>query len=104
MEDTIPMLIRRCLTHQVRIFPYQLRGVLNEYNNKKIPDESLSVLSEENLKIYVRGLYLSSCESAGEWTEGHEKLKKLGFVEKTREVGHRSFVSLVWNNTEEQAA
>jgi len=35
---------------------------------------------------------------AGDWTKGHKLLKKLGFIEKKREQGHRTFISLVYND------
>lgn len=93
VED-LPMLIKRCLTFGIEILPYQLKGVLRQYNQKKIPDDILAKLDKPKLQEYVKGLYYSSCEMAGDWTKGHEILKTLGFNEVERREGHRVFVSL----------
>lgn len=94
--DNIPLLIKRCLTLGVRIFPHQLYCVLKQYDQKRIPDRILIIMDADSLKTYVNGLYLSNQESAGDWTRGHSILKDLGFKEQRREEGHRCFVSLVW--------
>jgi len=93
----IPMIIKRCLVHRVKIYPHELDTVLNQYEKKKIPDEIIAHMEPRDLEDYVRGLYLSGCEMAGDWTAGHNMLKKLGFSEKRREDGHRTFISLVYS-------
>ena len=92
----IPMIVKRCLVHGVKIYPHELDSVLKQYEKKKIPNEVLAHMSARDLEDYVRGLYLSGCEMAGDWTDGHRMLKELGFTEKKREQGHRTFISLVY--------
>ena len=92
----IPMLIRRCLVHGIKIYPHQIDTVLRKYDKYKIPDEVLSRMEARDLEDYVKGLYLSGCEMAGDWTDGHQLLKKLGFTEKKREEGHRTYISMVY--------
>lgn len=93
----LPMIIKRCLAHGVKIYPHQLGAVLKQYEKNKIPDEILTHMKIRDLEDYVKALYLSGCEMAGDWTEGHKMLKKLGFTEKRREEGHRTFVSMVYS-------
>ena len=93
----IPMIIKRCLVHGVKIYPHQFDTVLKQYDKKKIPDEILAHMEKRDLEDYVYGLYLSGCEMAGDWTNGHNILKKLGFTEKKRKQGHRVFISLVYS-------
>lgn len=92
----LPMLVKRCLAHQVQILPFELPSVLRRFERFAIPDEALKTLNRDQLTLYVRGLYLSGQESAGEWSRGLEKLMDLGFQKTERSEGHRSFVSLVW--------
>lgn len=92
----LPMLVKRCLAHGVTILPVFLSGIMDQYERKRIPDNDLSTMLKKDLETYVRGLYKSSCEMAGDWTEGHRILKGLGFVEQQRKDGHRVFISLVW--------
>ena len=66
-NNEIPTLLKRCLTHGVVILPYQLAHVLRCYTKFTIPDEELNVLSKEDLAAYVKGLYYSSQETAGDW-------------------------------------
>jgi len=94
----LPTLIKRCLTYGIQIYPYQLDGILSQYETKAIPDEILNKYQKEDLNKYVNGLYLCSCEMAGDWTIGHDILKELGFKEQKREDGHRIFISLVYEN------
>jgi hypothetical protein len=97
----IPMLIKRCLALRVKILPHELSGILMRYEKYKIPDEVLAKMTEVDLKEYIRGLYLCSCEMAGDWTRGMDILKKLGFTEERMEVGHRVFLSLKYNHNVE---
>ncbi len=76
---------------------HTLDTVLKMNEKYKIPDDLLAHLEKRKLEDYVRGLYLSGQEMAGDWTDGHKILKDLGFNEKTRHEGHRSFVSLSWD-------
>ena len=62
------MLIKRCLAHGIRIYPYELDYILQEYVNYKIPDDDLSKLIRDDLNNYVRGLYLISQEMSREWS------------------------------------
>lgn len=94
----IPMLIKRCLAFGVQIFPYELNGVLSSYERYQIPDDRLSKLNGADLKKYVNALYLASCEMAQDWTKGHALLQQLGFKEQRREEGHRTFVSMVYDD------
>lgn len=88
------MIIKRCLANGVKIYPHKLDTVLKQYDKYKIPDEVLEHIKTRDLEDYVRGLYLSGCEMASDWKDGHNLLKKLGFTEKTRHEGHRVFISL----------
>lgn len=90
----LPMLIKRCLAYGVAILPYELNQVLEQYESKKIPDDILATMDISDLNEYVRGLSLCGEEMAGDWTRGHEILKKLGFKENIRSEGHRNFVYL----------
>lgn len=94
MTDEIPMLIKRCLTYGIRIYPYELAPTLKEYRDKQIPDNALADLPKKELTAYVNGLYLCSLESAKAWSEGHEILKTLGFESVERRSKCRAFVSL----------
>lgn len=98
--DKLPALVERCLTFGVVILPYQQASVLKKYEQYKIPDDKLKYLKKPELEMYVKALYLSSQEMAGDWTRGHELLKELGFERKERKEGHRTFVSLVHINGE----
>ena len=98
MSNNVPMLIKRCLVHQIQILPFEFDGIMKQYELKKISDVALAEMKEEDLKKYVRGLSLCSREMAEDWTRGHELLKELGFVENIREAGHRRYVSLVWED------
>jgi len=93
----VAMIIKKCLANGVKIYPYELDVVLRQYEKNKIPDPILADMEIRDLEDYVRGLYLSGCEMAGDWTDGHRLLKKLGFIEKKREQGHRTFISLVYS-------
>lgn len=90
----LPMLIERCLTFGIKIYPHQFYGILKQYELKKIPDNYLSKLSEDDLKNYVNGLYLCNEEMARDWARGHDILKEIGFSERKRTEGHRSFINL----------
>ncbi len=92
-----PVLLKRCLVFGVTILPHQLDSILKQYELKKIPNDDLSKLSGEDLKNYTHGLYLCNQEMSRDWTKGHDILKGLGFEEKKRLEGGRSFVSLVFN-------
>lgn len=93
----LPTLVERCLTFGVIILPYQQSSVLRRYEQNKIPDNALVLLGKNDLDKYVKALYLSSQEMAGDWTRGHELLKELGFKRKERTEGHRTFVSMVYS-------
>lgn len=92
----LPMLIKRCLAYGVVISPYQLDYVLKSYESKKIPDEVLSKLTHDQVKGYVKALYLCTLESACDWSLGHEMLCELGFTKVERREGHRVYTGLVW--------
>lgn len=94
--QTLNTLVKRCLTYGVVISPYQLNMVLTSYERFTIPDKKLNIMSRKGLEDYVRGLYLSAQEMAGDWTRGHEILKELGFEELSTKVGHRNYISLVY--------
>ena len=94
--ETLPMLIKRCLAYGINVYPFQLNGVLSMYERYKIPDEQVAALNGDQIRKYVEGLFLSSCEYSCDWTRGHALLKEIGFTEKTRSEGHRSFVTLEW--------
>ena len=95
----LPMLIQRCLTYGVKIYPYQLKRILTEYELKKVPDEKMAVFNALQTEKYVKALYLCGEEMSRDWSKGHELLKELGFEETTRTEGHRSFVSLTFNSS-----
>ena len=101
MEIKLPVLVERCLTFGVVILPYQQASVFRKYEQYKIPDEQLNHLKKPDLEIYVKALYLSSQEMAGDWTRGHALLKELGFERKERTEGHRSFISMVYPGSNE---
>jgi hypothetical protein len=92
----LPTLIERCLTFGVVILPYQQKSVLIKYEQYKIPDDQLNHLKKPDLETYIKALYLSSQEMAGDWTRGHALLKELGFERKERQEGHRVFISMVY--------
>ena len=93
----IPMIIKRCLVHQIKIYPHQLGTVLNQYEKYKIPDDVVAHLDPLDLENYVKGLYLSGQEMSRDWTDGFEILKTLGFAEKKRTEGHRAFLQLEYS-------
>jgi len=88
--------IKMCLHHGVQIRAYMQYGVLEQYEVKKIPDDILEKLIKTDLEKYTKGLFLSSLEDAGDWVQGHNLLKELGFKEVEREEGHRVFISLLY--------
>jgi len=92
----LPALAERCLTFGVVILPYQQASVFKKYEQYKIPDDQLNHLKKLDLEMYVKALYLSSQEMAGDWTRGHELLEELGFERKERREGHRVFISMVY--------
>lgn len=92
----LPMLIKRCLAYGVKILPFQMDTVMEQYDKKRIPDEILSKMKAEDVKTYVEALYLCGCESAGDWTNGHQKLESLGFKKHEERINHRIFQSMVW--------
>lgn len=98
--NDIPVLLRRALAYGIKIYPYQMRGVLEEYERKHIPDDVLKNMNADFVQQYIRGLYKSAGEMAGDWSEGHTILKGLGFEEVRREEGHRVFISLKWKGNE----
>ena len=99
--DNIPVLVKRCLAHGVVILPYRLNPVIAKSNQYDIPDQFLNAFSKEDLKKYVDALYLSTLEDARDWSRGHEKLIELGFKRSERHEGHRVFVSMIYDATEE---
>lgn len=98
MSDDLPLIVKRCLAHGVKIYPYQLFNILDQYKRKAVPDDVLEKMDANKLNEYICGLYYSGCESAGDWTKGHEILCRLGFEKVERSEGHRSFVSLTWKD------
>jgi len=90
----LSMLIKRCLTYGVQVYPHEQEAVLRKYEQYKIPDDKLAELNKDGLKKYVRGLYLLGQEMSNDWTRGHRYLKELGFIEKTRKDGHSYSVRL----------
>lgn len=96
----LPMLAQRALTYGVKIYPYMMFGVFDQYERKKIPDKTLSKMSEDDLDKYVRALYKCSCFEASEWSVGHRMLEELGFSKVERKERHRTFISLVWTKEE----
>lgn len=95
----LSMLIKRCLTYGVKIYPFQLNSVLRQYELKKVSDEKLELFDAEQMNKYVKALCLCDEEMANEWTKGHAILKELGFEEIERKEGMRVFVSLIFNNS-----
>jgi len=95
----LPMLIQRCLTYGVKIYPYQLKRILTQYEYKKVPDGKMVIFNALQTEKYVKALYLCGEEMSSGWSKGHELLKELGFEEVTRTEGHRSFTSLVFNSS-----
>lgn len=95
--NEVNTLVKRCLTYGVVIPPYQQGTVFRKYQELPIPDKVLNDLNKEDLTKYVKGLYLSSCEMAGDWSRGHDTLKSLGFKEVIRKEGHRNFIGLVFD-------
>ena len=93
----LSMLIKRCLTYGLQISPHEQDIVLKKYEDYKIPDNCLSELNKDDLRKYIRGLYLSGQEMSNDWTRGYSYLKELGFIEKTRQEGCRTFVRLEFN-------
>jgi len=91
----LPMLIKRALVFGLPISPYMLSGVLKEYEKKKIPDEILSSLRKESIKMYIDALYDCSREEASYWSRGHDILINTFDFKRVEKVeGHRTFVSL----------
>src|ERR1700728_1568409 len=97
----LPMLIKRCLTYGVIIYPYQLPTILSQYELRKIPDKYLSLFNRDKIEKYIKGLYLCGQEMANDWTKGFELLKELGFVEESTTEGHRKFLSLAYEYPEQ---
>jgi hypothetical protein len=95
MSD-LPMLIKRCLTYQIRILPFELNSVLRQYELKKIPDDALSILPKDQLEKYVKALWYCSMEEAFYWSRGHDMLLEIGFTKAEKVEGHRCFISFVW--------
>jgi len=54
----LPMLIQRCLTYGVKIYPYQLKRILTQYELKKVPDEKMAIFNALQTEKYVKALYL----------------------------------------------
>lgn len=96
IEETIPLLIKRCLCFSVKILPHQLYNILIGYKKYKIPSDDLNRLTKEDLEKYTKGLYLVGCEAAGDWTRGLEILYSIGFSAVERTEGHRVFKSVLW--------
>ena len=92
----IPMVIRRCLTHSVQIYPYKLDTVLRMSEQFKIPDKDLEKFDSLTLKAYIEGLYYSGQEFARDWGRGHNILESIGFVKEEIQQGHRSYIKLFW--------
>lgn len=90
----LPMLIQRCLTYGIKIYPFQLEGVMKQYESKKIPDDVLAYFNADQVKEYVKGLEYSAREDSRDWSQGHDILKGIGFKETERVEGHRKFISL----------
>ena len=92
----LPMLIKRIMAYGVKVYPHTLSTILKKCEVYKIPEDTLSKLKEDEIKKYVNALYLSGCEMAGDWTEGHKLLGELGFEKVKRVDGHRVYVSMVY--------
>ena len=91
-------LINRLLSHGVRVLPFERSTIMAGHLRYRIPDSVLVMLSKDDLTKYIRGLYLSAQESAGDWTRGHKLLEGLGFKKIERAEGHRVFISLAWGD------
>lgn len=66
-----------------------------------LPDKVLNKLSIDDFKKYIEACWCVGSEHAdgyNGWVKGHELLKELGFKEKRLEVGHRVFVSMVYES------
>ena len=92
--SNLPVLIKRCLTYGIVIYPFQLDTILRMYDKYQIPDDELNNLSPSCVKDYVKALNLSGQEMARDWTQGHKLLEQLGFEKKERKEGHRCFVTM----------
>jgi len=90
----IPMIIKRCLSYGVQIYPYQLNDILLIFDKYCIPDINLESFNKVQLEKYIKALYLCSMEDARDWSKGHESLKELGFKSISNINGHRNFISL----------
>lgn len=95
-SSDIPMIIKRCLTHRVQIYPFQLACILQMYEKHRVPDVDLVKFDSPTLKAYIEGLYYSGQESACDWTRGHKILESIGFVKDEVQRGHRRYTSLIW--------
>ena len=95
----LPMLIQRCLTYGVKIYPFQLKRILAQYEIQKVPDDKLTTFNALQIEKYVNALYLSSEEMSRDWSKGHQLLMELGFEEIKRIQGHRTYISLVFNSS-----
>lgn len=94
----LPMLVQKCLTYGVKIYPSQLEQVLNQYELKKVPVAKLEMFNAAQTENYVKALYLCGEEMAKDWREGYEMLKELGFKEQRIDEGHRVYTSLIFND------
>lgn len=92
----LSMLMKQCLTYGIQIYPYEQDIVFKMYQKYMLPDKILLQLDKDKINWYIHGLYKSGQEASNEWSKGHEILKELGFIEKTRVEGHRNFVSLIY--------
>jgi hypothetical protein len=92
----LPVLVERCLSFGVVIYPYQQKSIFRKYEQYKIPDDDLKNLKKADFEMYVKALYLSDQEMAGDWTKGHKMLQELGFERKERHEAHRTFISMVY--------
>ena len=64
-----------------------------------LDEKEVEKLSEKDKKKYSLAIYYCKQENAGGigggWVNGHKLLKEMGWTEKTRTVGHRSYITLV---------
>ena len=64
----------------------------------ELTDAEQELLSQDELQEYRTAIAYCADEDAcgpfGGWVRGHEILKRLGWIEKTRSVGHRTFIRL----------
>jgi len=95
-KTELPVLVQRCLTHQIQILPFQMGDIMSREEVYSVPDDVLAKFDKETLKKYVNGLYLSAQEMAGEWSRGHDLLEEVGFLKVERREGHRVFVRMEW--------